>query len=87
MICMTEKLLNSPVQQPLGASLNTLLFGNAIIHEPSILEELDQAHNNATLVFIRTYVDALMQRQGKLLNAVMKSQEETNVRNLRKLNL
>ena len=32
MLCMTEKLLNSSVKQPLGASPNTLLFGNAIIH-------------------------------------------------------
>ena len=29
MLCMTEKLLNSSVKQPLGASPNALLFGNA----------------------------------------------------------
>jgi len=29
MLCMTEKLLNSSVKQPLGASLNALLFVNA----------------------------------------------------------
>ena len=27
MLCMTEKLLNSPVKQALGVSSNTLLFG------------------------------------------------------------
>jgi hypothetical protein len=63
-------------------SPNTLLFGNAIIHEPSIVEELDQAHTHATPVSIRSYVDAFMQRQGKILNAAMRSQEETNIRNL-----
>jgi len=41
MLCMTEKILNSSVKQPLGASPNTLLFGNAILHEPNIIEELD----------------------------------------------
>ena len=29
MICMTEKLFNSSIKQPLGESPNTLLFGNA----------------------------------------------------------
>jgi len=81
---MTEKLLNSSVKQSLDASPNTLLFGNAIIHEPSIVEELDQTHNNATPVSIRSYVDAFMLRQEKLLNAAMRSQEKMNVRNLQK---
>ena len=48
-----ERLVNSSVKQPLGASLNTLLFGNAILHETSIIEALDQAHNNATPLSIR----------------------------------
>ena len=57
MLCVTEKLLNSSVKQPLAASPNTLLFGNAILHEPSIVEELDQASKNATPLSIRAYVD------------------------------
>ena len=69
--------------RPLGASSNTLVFGNAMLKEPSLVEELDQGHNNATLVSIRAYVDEFMQRQGKLLNAAMGAQA-TNVRNLRK---
>ena len=81
---MTEKLLNSSVKQPLGASPNTLLFGNAVLHEPSFIEELDQAPTNATPVSIRAYVDDFMQRQGKLLNAALRSQEATNEKPLRK---
>ena len=34
MLCMTEKLLNSSVKQPLGAAPNT--FGNAVLHDTSI---------------------------------------------------
>jgi len=62
MLCMTEKPLNSLVKQPPGAPANMFLFGN-LMHEPSIVEELYQAHNNATPVSIRTYVDKFMQRE------------------------
>ena len=75
---MTEKLLNPSVKQPLGGSPNTLLFGNGVQHEPSSIKELDQAPKNATPVSIRAYVDDFMQRQGKLLNAAMRSQKATN---------
>ena len=78
MLCMTVKLLKSSVKQPLGESPNTLLFGNAVLHEPSFIEELDQAPKNATPVSIRENVDDFIQRQGKLLNAAMTSQEATN---------
>ena len=81
---MKEKLLNSSIKQHLGAFPNTLLFGNAIQHEPSISEELEQAQNSATPVFIRAYVDAFRQRQGKFLSTAMRSHEAINVRNLRK---
>jgi len=49
-----------------------------VLHEPSFIEELDQTPTNATAVSIRSYVDDFMQRQGKLLNAAMRSQEATN---------
>jgi len=39
---MTEKLLSSSVKQSLRASPETLLFGNVMLHEPSIVEELDR---------------------------------------------
>ena len=42
MLCMTEKLLNSSVKQPLGASPNALLFGNATVQEPGMMAEMDQ---------------------------------------------
>ena len=41
MLCMTEKLLNSSVKKPLGASPNTLLFGNAITQEPFEISDMD----------------------------------------------
>jgi len=58
---MTEKLLNSSAKQPLGASPIMLLFGNAMLHEPIIVEELEQAQNNTTTVSMRAYVDTFMQ--------------------------
>ena len=39
---------------------------------------------NATPLSIRAYVDDFMQRQGKLLNAALRSQEATNEKPLRK---
>ena len=47
-------------KKTLEASPNTLLFGNAMLHEPSFIDELDQAPKNATLVSIRVYVDDFM---------------------------
>ena len=63
-----------------------MLFGNTTLHEPSFIEELDQAPKNATPISIRSYVEDFMQRQGKLLHAAMRSQEVTNEKNLRKRN-
>ena len=41
MLCMTEKLLNSSIKQPLRASPNSLLLGNATIQELGVMEEMD----------------------------------------------
>ena len=82
MLCMTEKLLNSSVKQPLGASPNALLFGNA--QEPSIMAEMDQMLSDTGKVSVRTNIDTFMARQGQLLDAARRSQESTNEGNLRK---
>ena len=67
MLCMTEKLLNSSVKKPLGASPNTLLFGNAINQEPVDIKDMDQQNDTVTLKSIWEYVDTFMHRQIKLL--------------------
>ena len=41
-LCMTEKLLNSSVKHALGVSPNTLIFGDAIPTEQSLMVEIDQ---------------------------------------------
>jgi len=60
MLCITEKLQKSSVKQPLGASTNSFLFVNAVLHAPSIVKELYQALKNAIPVSIRAYVDEFM---------------------------
>ena len=81
---MTEKLLNSSVKQPLGASPNALLFGNATVQEPGMMAEMDQMPSDTGKLSVRTYIDTFMARQGKLLDAARRSQEATNDSNLRK---
>jgi hypothetical protein len=81
---MTENLLNSSVKQPLGASPNALLFGNATVQEPGMMAEMDQMPSDTGKLSVRTYIDTFMARQGKLLDAARRSQEETNEGNLRK---
>ena len=75
---MTEKLLNSYVKKPLGASPNTLLFGNAINQEPVDIKDVDQQNDTVTPKSIREYVDKFMHRQSKLLLASANSQQATN---------
>jgi hypothetical protein len=85
-LCMTEKLLNSSVKQPLGVSPNTLLFGNAINNEaPAICQEMDSMPKNGyPQRSMRDYVDNFMYMQGKLIEAAMKSQVRVNEENLQK---
>ena len=83
MLYMTEKLLNSSVKQPLGASPNALPLGNATVQEPGMMTEMDQMPDTGKLA-VRTYIDTFMARQGKLLDAARRSQEATNDSNLRK---
>ena len=60
---MTERLLNLSVKQPLEASQNALLFGNATVQEPGMIEEMDQMPSETVKTSTREYID-------KLLNAV-----------------
>ena len=84
MLCMTEKLLNSTVKHALGVSPNTLLFGDAIPTEQSLLAEIDQIPTATPPRTIRDYVDKLMDRLSRLIVAVQKSQQKVNADNLEK---
>ena len=41
-LCTTERVLNNSIKQPLGASPNTLLFGNAFSVDRTLLTQIDQ---------------------------------------------
>ena len=84
MLCMTEKLLNSSVKHALGVSPNTLLFGDAIPTEQSLMAEIDRIPTATPPRTIRDYVDKLMDRQSRLIVAAQKSQQKVNADNLEK---
>ena len=84
MLCITERLLNSSVKKPLGASPNALLFGNVTTQEPGMMAEMDQMPSDTVKTSVRDYIDKFMAKQGKLVNAARRSQEATNDDNLRK---
>ena len=84
MLCMTEKLLNSSVKQPLGVSPNTLLFGNAFHDDTSLLSQIDRDISNTPTQSIRDYVDTLVERQSKLIEAAIASQRSINEETLRR---
>ena len=60
MLCMTERQLNSSVKQPLGASLNALLFGNATVQEPGKMAEMGQMPIDTGKNLVRNDIDTFM---------------------------
>jgi hypothetical protein len=81
---MTEKLLNSSIKQPLGVSPNTIIFGNAFNMDTSLLGIIDQDISDSKPSSVRDYVDTLIERQSRLIDAAIQSQNETNDANLRR---
>jgi len=75
---MTEKLLNSSVKHPPVVSPNTLLFGNAFRDDTSLLSQIDRDISNTPTQSIRDYVDTLVERQSKLIEAAIASQPSIN---------
>jgi len=67
---MTEKLLSSSVKHALGVSPNTLLIGDAIPTEQSLLVAIDQIPTATPSQTIQDYVDKLMDRQSRLLMSI-----------------
>ena len=57
---MTEKLLNRSVKQALGVSPNTLLFGDVIPTEQSLMVEIDHIPSATAPWTIRDHVDKLI---------------------------
>ena len=84
MLCMIEKVLNSSIKQPLGVSPNTILFGAAIPTEHTLLAEIDNPPPSNTPRSIRDYVDTLMARQGRIIEAAILSQKKENSLNLQR---
>ena len=75
MLCMTEKLLNSSIKQLLGVSPNTILYGDAIPMEHTLLAEIDTIQSTTAPRTIRDYVDTLMARQGRIISGYFVSAE------------
>ena len=63
MLCVTEKLLNSSIKQPLVVSPNTILYGDAIPTEHTLLAEIVRTPSSTAPRTIRDYVDTLKARQ------------------------
>ena len=84
MLCMTEKILNRSVKHVLRVSPNTLLFGDTIPTEQSLMAEIDRIPTSTTPRIIRDYVDKLMDPQSRLIVAAVKSQHQINADNLNK---
>ena len=71
MLCMTEKLLNSSIKKPFGAS-------------PDTLQDMDQQNDKVMPRSLRKYIDKFMYSQSKLLLAAAKLQQATNDGHLKK---
>jgi hypothetical protein len=89
MLCMTEKFLSSSVKQALGVSVgiaspNTLLLGDAIPTEQSLIAGIDQIPSATAPWTIRDHVDKSMDRQSRWIVAAVKSQQQLNADNLNK---
>ena len=76
-VCMTKKLPNCSIKQPLGVSPNTILYGDAIPTEHTLLAEIDNTPSSTTPGSIRDYVDTLT-RQGHIIRAAISSQQKEN---------
>ena len=84
LLCMTERVLNTSVEKPLGISPNTLLFGNAFLTDPSLLTQLDHDVTDVQPRSIRDFIDTLIERQTKIIDAAIQSQTSVNNSNLRR---
>ena len=67
------------VKQPLGVSPSTLLFRNAFLTDPSLLTKLDCDVPNEQPRPIRDFVDTLIERQAKLIDAAKTSVNTANL--------
>ena len=75
MLCMTEKLLNSSIKQPFVVSPNTILYGDAIPTEHTLLAEIDNTSSSTTPRTVRDYVDTIMARPCHIIKAISSQQK------------
>jgi transposase InsO family protein len=83
-LLLTEKLLNSTTKQPTGISPNALLFGNAINTDEGLFTTFREHKSRDSPISIRDYVDKLLTNQQKLIEAAIKTQNKTNIDNLKR---
>ena len=69
-------------QATTGRFPNALIFGNAFHMDTSLLGIIDQDISDSTPRSVRDYVDTLIERQSRLIDAAIQSQNETNDANL-----
>jgi hypothetical protein len=81
---MTERILNTSIKQPLGASPNTLLFGTSFLPDKTLLTAIDIDATTSKPRSVRDYVDTLIDRQSQIIEAAIQSQVFINEDNLRK---
>ena len=72
------------VKQPLGASPNTLLFGDAFSVDRRLLTQIDQDVADVKPRSIQDFVDTLIARQTQIIDAAIHSQTAIYEANLRK---
>jgi transposase InsO family protein len=84
MLRMTEKLLNSSIKKPLGTSPNAILFANAFNTDPGLLSTIDRDTDGIPARSVQDYIDTLMARQRRIIDAAVQSQAELNEEHLRK---
>ena len=84
-LCTTERVLNNSVKQPLGSSPNTLLNGDAFSVDRTLLTQIDQDVADLKARLTQDFVDTLIARQARIIDATIHSQTAINEANLRNL--
>ena len=81
---MTKRVLNNSIKKPLRVSANTLLFGNASAIDATLLTQIDRDVSDVKPQSTQDFVDSLISRQSKIIDAAIHSQTAIDEDNLRK---
>ena len=74
LLCMTERVLNTSVKQPSVSLLTRYCFVTPFQTDPSLLTQLDREVSDVETRSIREFVETLIERQAKIIDAAMQSQ-------------